>query len=66
MLSNVTDLTEVMADMAADGHPVTSEFATCLSPYSREHIRRFGRLVLDMDEIPQPLNPRPLPFKIPL
>ncbi|MBY5827382.1 Tn3 family transposase [Rhizobium leguminosarum] len=62
MLSNVTDLTEVMRGMAADGHPVTPELAASLSPYSREHIRRFGKLVLDMDEIPPPLNPQPLPF----
>jgi hypothetical protein len=58
----LSDLTEVMAAMATDGHPVTPEFAACLSPYSREHIRRFGRLVLDMDELPPPLNPQPLPF----
>lgn len=66
MLSNVTDLTEVMADMAADGQPVTPELAASISPYSREHIHRFGKLVLDMEDIPQPLNPRPLPFQVPL
>jgi hypothetical protein len=64
MLSNVTDLTEVMADMAEDGHSLTSEVAASISPYSREHIRRFGKLTLDMDEVPPPLNPKPLPFKI--
>ncbi|MBA8903109.1 Tn3 family transposase [Phyllobacterium sp. P30BS-XVII] len=64
MLSNVTDLTEVMADMAVDGHPVTPELAASISPYSREHIRRFGKLTLDMDEVPPPLNPKPLPFEL--
>lgn len=66
MLSNVTDLTEVMANMAEDGHPVTPELAASISPYSREHIRRFGKLTLDMDEVPPPLNPKPLPFEIAL
>lgn len=64
MLSNVADLTEVMADMAADGHPVTPQLAASISPYSREQIRRFGKLTLDMDEVPPPLNPKPLPFEM--
>jgi TnpA family transposase len=66
MLSNVADLTEVLSSMAADGHPVTPELTACLSPYTRKHIRRFGRFVLDMDDQPAPLNPKPLPFDLPL
>ena len=38
----------------------------CLSPYMREHIRRFGQYVLDMDRLPRPLNPQPLPFELAL
>ncbi|MEA2775646.1 MAG: hypothetical protein QOF90_1052, partial [Acetobacteraceae bacterium] len=30
------------------------------------HIRRFGRFALDMEELPNPLNPQPLPFEIAL
>ena len=37
-----------------------------LSPYMREHIRRFGQYVLDMDDLPSPLNPQPLPFELAL
>ena len=46
MLSNVADLTEVLSTMAKDGHPVTAALAASISPYIREHIRRFGRFVL--------------------
>ena len=27
-----------------------------------KHIRRFGQYVLDMEDLPAPLDPRPLPF----
>jgi len=63
MLSNVADLTSVLADMATDGHPVTPALVACLSPYIRRHILRFGRYTLDMDNTPEPLNPQPLPFE---
>jgi TnpA family transposase len=63
MLSNVADLTEVLCAMANDGQPVTADLAACISPYLREHIRRFGRFSLDMADLPEPLNPQPLPFE---
>ena len=46
-----------------DGHPVTPGLVACLSPYIREHIRRFGRYALDMEDLPRPLDPQPLPFE---
>ena len=64
MLSNVADLTDALSTMAKDGHPVTPALVACLSPYIREHIRRFGRFVLDMADLPNPLDPQPLPFEI--
>jgi hypothetical protein len=66
MLSNVADLTAVIADMARDGHPVTPELVAATSPYMREQIRRFGRFTLDMEDLPAPLNPQPLPFEAPM
>jgi hypothetical protein len=66
MLSNVADMTEVLATMAADGHAVTPELARHVSPYTRKHLLRFGRLHLDIDDQPAPLNPSPLPFELPL
>lgn len=63
MLSNVTDLTSVLSSMAEDGITVTPNLVARLSPYTREHVRRLGRYVLDMDDLPEPLNPQPLPFE---
>lgn len=63
MLSNVADLTQVLSDMARDGHPVTPELVACTSPYIRRHILRFGKYSLDMDSLPEPLDPQPLPFE---
>ncbi|MEY9101267.1 TnpA family transposase [Sinorhizobium fredii] len=66
MLSNVADLTDVINSMATDGLTVTPELAAALSPYARAKIRRFGKYSIDMEDIPQPLNPAPLPFEVPL
>jgi hypothetical protein len=43
MLSNVADMTTTLAAMDGDGHAVTPALVGCLSPYTREHIRRFGQ-----------------------
>lgn len=64
MLSNVADLTRVLSDMGRDGHPVTPELVACTSPYMRRHILRFGKYTLDMDSLPEPLDPQPLPFEV--
>jgi hypothetical protein len=66
MLSNVTDLTAVLSSMAADGIAVTPDLVARLSPYMREHVRRFGQYALDMNDLPEPLNPMPLPFEVSL
>ena len=50
MLNNVADMTAALIDMMAEGQVVTQEQVARLSPYWREHIRRFGQYILDMDE----------------
>jgi TnpA family transposase len=62
MLQNVVDLTDVLAGMAAEGLPVTRELAARTAPTIRDHLRRFGKYDVDMDALPPPLQPRPLPF----
>ena len=52
--------------MARDGQAVTPSLVASISPFIREHIRRFGRFMLDMEDVPNPLNPRPLPFEVSL
>lgn len=63
MLSNVADMTDVLASMAKDKHTVTPEPIACLSPYTSEHIRQFGQYVLDMRDLPKPPKPQPFPFE---
>ena len=63
MLSNVADLSTVIAGMARDGHPVTPALVASLNPYGRRHILRFGQYALDMADLPPPLDPQPLPFE---
>lgn len=55
MLSNVADLTGVLSSMVEDKGLVTPGLVACLSPYIRQHIRRFGQYVLDMNDLPDPL-----------
>lgn len=62
MLHNVVDLTEVLTNMALEGYTITKELVSCLSPYTREHIRRFGQYLLDMEQQPLPLELKSLPI----
>jgi TnpA family transposase len=60
MLRNVADLTDVLADLKADGHDFAREQVARLSPYMTTHLKRFGQYVLDMDSQPPPLEPKSL------
>jgi hypothetical protein len=40
--------------MADDDHPVALAWSRASGPYTREHIRRFGQYVLDMNDLPGP------------
>ena len=60
MLHNVVDLTDILETLVADGYPITRSNVACLSPYAREHIRRFGWYFLEMEQLPEPLKPRSL------
>ncbi len=62
MLHNIADLTDVLSAMVDDGLPVTMELASHISPYMRDHLRRFGQYSLDMEDLPPALHPRPLPI----
>jgi hypothetical protein len=56
MLSNVADMTGVLSSAAKDGYRVTPGLVACLSPYTREHIRRFGHMFLIWTTCPTPLS----------
>jgi TnpA family transposase len=57
MLQNVVDMTDILHDMAREGYPVSAEAVATLSPYLREHIKRFGEYIIDTEMLPPPLNP---------
>jgi hypothetical protein len=44
-----------LGDRIAEGWRLTNDLVAQLSPYIREHLRRFGEYVLDMDDLPPPL-----------
>ncbi len=50
MLNNVAEMTASLTDMMTEGQTFTALQVARLSPYWREHIRRFGQYVLDMEE----------------
>jgi len=64
MLHNVSDLTDVLTDMIAEGWPLTKELVSRLSPYVREHLQRFGHYFLDMEGLPPTLAPKSLGITI--
>lgn len=45
---NAAALTDILNQLAADGHPVTSDDVAALSPYTTKHVLRFGDYVLDL------------------
>ncbi len=45
---NAAELTVVLNQLAAEGHPVRGEDVAALSPYATRHILRFGDYVLDL------------------
>ena len=57
MLQNVADMTDVLHQLAQEGFQITQAMVARLSPYLTEHIKRFGEYLLDMEAIPEPLQP---------
>lgn len=64
MLHNVADLTEVLGSMIAEGYIITKELVACLGPHMRDHILRFGKYVLDMEEKAPELIPKSIPIAV--
>ncbi|WP_338885855.1 hypothetical protein [Xenorhabdus sp. TH1] len=60
----MSDLTEILTKASDAGYKITPEQAAALSPYIRDHIRRFGRYDVDMTIFPPELNPKPIPIGV--
>lgn len=52
MLQNVIDITDVCHDLIQEGHTITAEDLSHISPYMTEHLKRFGEYVLDLNRRP--------------
>ena len=60
MLHNVVDMTNVLYALQQEGVQITPELARYLSPYLTEHLKRFGRYMLDMATPSEPFTLRSL------
>ena len=60
MLHNVMDMTDIIENLVVEGYPVTQTHIACLSLYAREHLQRFGKYALKMEEAPEPMKPHAL------
>ncbi len=54
------EITWGLIGMAEEGWPLTKELLGRLSPCRREHLRRFGLYMLDMETLLLPLVPKSL------
>lgn len=56
IFQNVIDQTRIIKDLMNEGFQVKSEDLKTLSPYLTKHVKRFGDYVVDLSEIPPPLD----------
>lgn len=53
MLQNVSDMTNIIAELIDEGHTITKEDVSYLCPYWTNHIKRFGDIVMDFKNVPK-------------
>ncbi|PFF33703.1 Tn3 family transposase [Bacillus cereus] len=58
IFQNVVDITTVIRQLRKKGHYIDPDDLSVLSPYLMEHIKRFGDYVIDLEELPEPLDVR--------
>ena len=56
IFQNVIDQTGIINNLIKDGYRGTAQDLKILSPYQTAHIKRFGDYVVDLSEIPPPLD----------
>jgi TnpA family transposase len=56
MLQNVADMTEIISHLKDEGHVITKEDMSYLSPYLTENLKRFGDIVMDTRRIPKSVD----------
>ena len=53
ILQNVSDMTDIIADLIDEGHKITKEDMSYLCPYWTSHLKRFGDIVMDFSAVPK-------------
>ncbi|MCX7121076.1 MAG: Tn3 family transposase [Gammaproteobacteria bacterium] len=53
ILQNVSDMTEIIAELKDEGHAIAKDDMSYLCPYITEHLKRFGDIVMDFNGIPK-------------
>ncbi|UAT32900.1 Tn3 family transposase (plasmid) [Bacillus badius] len=56
IFQNVVDITLILWDLINEGYKFSREDLVMLSPYLTRHIKRFGDYVIDLENIPQPVE----------
>ncbi|MGQ4669182.1 Tn3 family transposase, partial [Metabacillus halosaccharovorans] len=56
IFQNVVDITLILWSLIKEGYKFSREDLVMLSPYLTRHIKRFGDYVIDLQNIPQPVE----------
>ena len=55
MLQNVIDMSSICHDLRKEGHKITEEDLSHMSPYMTEHLKRFGEYVVNLKRRSDPI-----------
>lgn len=53
---NAFDISKAVQILSGEGYPIRQQELASLSPYVTRHIKRYGDYVVDLQNIPQPLE----------
>lgn len=56
ILQNTVDISYTVRALSEEGYKVDRALLATLSPYLTRHLKRYGDYVVDMENIPQPLE----------
>lgn len=56
IFQNVIDQTKIIIGLMSEGFTIKAEDLATLSPYQTAHIKRFGDYVVDLSQVPPPLD----------
>ena len=56
ILQNAFDISRAVQILSIEGYPIRQQELASLSPYVTRHIKRYGDYVVDLQNIPQPLE----------